>query len=190
MDRQLLERMIGAGVLMVALIIVAPAILDGQRESGEVSYTSDDVESDAVRRTHTIHLDKQSDKPPVARQVSKSSPVTAKPAPVDKPPAPALKPAAKPASVKVVAASPAPKSQVSKAAGWSVQLGSFAQRRNAERLAAEVGGRGFKTYLVPLEKSERTLYRVRVGPRDSRAEAEKLSGRLAEAGYKGQVTAP
>ena len=44
-------------------------------------------------------------------------------------------------------------------------LGSFADKQNAERLAATVAQNGFPTYLTPLEQQGKTLYRVRVGPR-------------------------
>jgi len=38
------------------------------------------------------------------------------------------------------------------------------------------------------QQAGKTLYRVRVGPRDSRAQATELAERLANAGYQGQVT--
>jgi DedD protein len=75
----------------------------------------------------------------------------------------------------------------SPASGWSVQLGSFAERPNAERLASEVGSQGFTAYLEPMKKSGRTFYRVRVGPRDTRDQATELASGLAKVGYSGQV---
>ncbi len=75
------------------------------------------------------------------------------------------------------------------AGGWAVQLGSFAEQGNARRLIQEVGDKGFTAYVVPLRKSGRTLYRVRVGPKETRGQAQDLAGRLAAAGYAGQVTA-
>jgi cell division septation protein DedD len=69
-----------------------------------------------------------------------------------------------------------------------VQLGSFSSRENAQQLAEEVGGRGFPVFLMTLERSGKKLYRVRVGPRESRAQATELAERLKKAGYSGQVT--
>jgi DedD protein len=72
--------------------------------------------------------------------------------------------------------------------GWVVQLGSFSSKQNARQLADEVGGRGFPVFLMELDQSGKTLYRVRVGPQDSRAQATELAARLQRAGYSGQVT--
>jgi DedD protein len=203
MDRQLLERMVGAGVLLVALILVVPAVLDGE---GDQPARDDGADQAAgTMRTHTIRLDRPPKRPPVATEVAKSAPVpaqeTAKPAPRDKPAARSSAPVAPPpkksesaqAPVKSVTASAATARVADTAPaidrGWAVQLGSFAQQANARRLAQEVGGKGFPTYLVPLRRSGRTLYRVRVGPRETRGEAEELAGKLAAVGYAGQVTA-
>jgi cell division septation protein DedD len=188
MDRQLLERMIGAGVLMAALVIIAPAILDGQRDSRVPAYNSDTGGNDAEMRTHKIRLNQQPEKPPAVRQATKPVPV-ATPGAAPKP----ARAAPKSAGVKVAAAAPkltAPASPAKSSGGWSIQLGSFARQENADRLGDEVGGHGFDTFVVPLEQSDRTLYRVRVGSGESRAEAEKLAKRLVKAGYKGQLTPP
>jgi DedD protein len=72
--------------------------------------------------------------------------------------------------------------------GWVVQLGSFSSQQNAQRLADEVSGHGFSVFLMPLDRSGKKLYRVRVGPRDTREQATELAGRLAKVGYSGQVT--
>ena len=72
--------------------------------------------------------------------------------------------------------------------GWVVQLGSFSSQQNARQLADKVGGSGFPVFLMELDRSGKKLYRVRVGPRDTRAQATELAGRLKKAGYSGQVT--
>ena len=68
-----------------------------------------------------------------------------------------------------------------------MQLGRFSNRENAERLAARVSDKGFRSYLEPLQRDGKTLYRVRVGPEPSRADAEALAKRLSGAGFKGQL---
>jgi cell division septation protein DedD len=183
--------MIGAGVLMAALVIIAPAILDGQRDSRVPAYNGDTGGNDAEMRTHKIRLNQQPEKPPAVRQATKPVPVATPGAA----PKPAPKSASKSEGVKVAAAAPKPKSTApaspaKSSGGWSIQLGSFARQENADRLGDEVGGHGFETFVVPLEQSDRTLYRVRVGSGESRAAAEKLAERLVKAGYKGQVTPP
>jgi len=211
MDRALLERLIGAGVLVVTLVIVVPAILDGN--SGNEADREPAVSNKAgePHRTHTIRLDRSTQRPPVAREVT-GAPATAasdsghepqtikssspaEPAPVAPEPAAKVRPkphvapepAAKARPKPPVAPEPRPVEPALKT-GWVVQLGSFSSRKNAQRLADEVSKRGFKTFLMPLDRSGKKLYRVRVGPRDTRAQAAELAGRLARVGYSGQVT--
>ena len=206
MDRQLLERMIGAGVLMFALIIIAPAILDGQRDADSIVYPggrADEAtssEPDAQLRTHTIVLDRERDTPPVARERSDtvdrrrgSDTGTGRTAGAVAKPTSAVEPQ----RVAVVEPKPKPKLAGAEAGtqacgrreadedsefgvGWSVQLGSFAEQANAQRLADEVGQHGFDTFLMPLQQSGRTLYRVRVGPSETRNQAAALAGSVGE----------
>ncbi|MDP6675862.1 MAG: SPOR domain-containing protein [Gammaproteobacteria bacterium] len=207
MDRQLLERLIGAGVLVVALVIVAPAILDNDdgvdREPDDVGREpAVSATANEPLRTLTIRLDKSTQTPPVAREVTKpaddagqgqepafsvvidvmpkvSTSVASKPA--------ASKPQAKASAKPPVAPKPSPVKPLPKT-GWVVQLGSFSNQKNAQQLADAVGKHGFSVFLMPLDRSGKKLYRVRVGPRDTRAQAEKLAGKLVKVGYTGQVT--
>jgi len=208
MDRQLLERLIGAGVLVVALVIVVPAILDGGSDddargddNGKVKAAGEPARSTPLnepRRTHTIRLNQTTQTPPVAREIKQPatdpeqeavkspkavSPKTEKVVAIDvqpvktptasKPPSAPAPRAAKPVSMQKT--------------DWAVQLGSFSNQQNAQRLANEVKGHGFSVFLMPLDRSGKRLYRVRVGPLKSRAEATELVGRLKKLGYSGQV---
>ncbi len=214
MDRQLLARLIGAAVLVVALVIVAPAILDGD-PGGESAVTAATGEP---RRTHTIRLDQATKTPPVAREVAESVPepappsstssaesgrvakvapaaneptttTPARPKPAQQKPAADPKPVAKtPSQPSDASVRPGVKSAPVPDSGWVVQLGSFSSKQNAQRLAGEVSGRGFSAFLMPLDRAGKKLYRVRVGPRETRAQAAELAGRLAKVGYTGQVT--
>lgn len=206
MDRQLLERMIGAVVLIGLLVIVAPALLDGGREGdAEQEPAAAPEPGESGLRTHTIRLDEEADSPPIARELAPEAeqqpaavvgpPVAPEqPAPppvVRAPPVPeAPEPVRDDDADKVAEpppSNPAPEVKVAASQeGWAVQLGSFSQRDNAQRLAAEVEEKGFAAFLMPLEKEGATLYRVRVGPRPDRGEAEKLAAKLAAAGYMGR----
>ena len=63
-----------------------------------------------------------------------------------------------------------------------MQLGVFASRENAERLALEVRVKGFKVVVSPVTNGARKLYRVRVGPTPDREAALELQGRLKALG--------
>jgi DedD protein len=62
--------------------------------------------------------------------------------------------------------------------GWAVQLGSFAKADTAERLAQQVRSRGHEAFVMPVKSGSGTLYRVRVGPLQDRADADALQKQL------------
>jgi DedD protein len=70
---------------------------------------------------------------------------------------------------------------------WAVQLGSFSNADNAERLAAELRQAGFAAFLSTLPTANGELHRVRVGPQRDREAAETMLARLKSTGQKGQV---
>ncbi len=93
-----------------------------------------------------------------------------------------LGPGVGPVRLSVVIAGPA-QDIVSPSGRWAVQVGSFADRLRAERHAERVRGTGRPVFLEPF----RGLSRVKVGPFDSRAEAERELAALEEDGYEGIV---
>ena len=68
-----------------------------------------------------------------------------------------------------------------------VQLGSFASRHNADRLARALEGRGFRMSVSPARAGSRVLWRVRAGPAHDRAGAERLAARLRALGHHGEL---
>ena len=74
-------------------------------------------------------------------------------------------------------AAPAP---VKVVAGWAVQTGVFAARVNAEKMNAKLRTAGYPSYIEKIERKDRTLYRVRIGPEVLRSEAVKLRAAVME----------
>jgi DedD protein len=70
---------------------------------------------------------------------------------------------------------------------WAVQLGSFGNQDNAEKLAADLRKQGFAAFLSQLSTGSKQLHRVRIGPQKDREGAEAMAVRLQAAGHKGQV---
>jgi DedD protein len=198
MDRQLAERMVGAACLLAVLVLVVPAILDGNPDSG-ATITHPSVDEPLGLRAHTIRLDRADRNPPVP--VSPES--SARPEPQPEPqPKPQPKPESRsaPSAAPPAAASggpaliPAPlrepvrslaQEALAGRGNWFVQLGSFSRQDNADRLAAEVQGKGFGASVLAGGGASGTLFRVRAGPEVDRAAAEVLAGRLAAAGFTG-----
>jgi DedD protein len=104
--------------------------------------------------------------------------------PKSKPPKPAQvaapsadEPAAAAAAVKPVAATrQTPVHQVKRT--WFVQVGAFANESNAQNVRAKVEEAGLQTSTEPAETPSGRLTRVRVGPFETKAEADKAALRL------------
>ncbi|MCK6370273.1 MAG: SPOR domain-containing protein [Gammaproteobacteria bacterium] len=219
MERRLQERMVGAGVLVFALVIFGPMILDGGPEDLAERREVPGQRSDELR-THTFRIEPgtatklpaagEGDperptpapavSPPPPQAVAQTEAVAAKQAGLETAPsvpAPAVRasprpdPSAAPPSLadkggsKRAAAEAAPPPAAGQ--GWAVQIGTFAEKANADRVTAQLRKAGFETYVSPTSSGTRTLYRVRVGPVDSRNEVGDLARRLSAAGHQGQV---
>lgn len=73
--------------------------------------------------------------------------------------------------------------------GWSVQLGAFGNRDNAERLVKQVKGKGFAA-AINENPGSKLRYRVRVGSERDRAGADALAAKLRSAGHKDATVVP
>lgn len=70
---------------------------------------------------------------------------------------------------------------------FSIQVGSFKNRRNAERYAAKLSGEGFDSFVETPAASGDELYRVKIGRYQSREEARDLESKLKERGYSTKI---
>jgi cell division protein FtsN len=66
-----------------------------------------------------------------------------------------------------------------------VQLGSFASRANADRLARQLHAQGFAVSVS--QGSSGHLYRVRVGPARDHGAASELAQQLRTRGHSGSI---
>ncbi|MDX1500098.1 MAG: SPOR domain-containing protein [Woeseiaceae bacterium] len=193
------ERIIGAVVLVLFMVLVVPVFLDGPPGEDEIVTERVPLPGQADQETRTVVLDRDRETPvPAARADdagdagdatapadAAAPPVTERPAPE-----PVLPPPVEPAPAQAdVTERPA---RTVTAAGsvtgmWAVQLGSFGDKANAERLAADLRKQGFAAFLSQLTTDGGDLHRVRIGPQKDRQSAEAMAERLAAAGHKGQV---
>ncbi|MDZ7770011.1 MAG: SPOR domain-containing protein [Woeseiaceae bacterium] len=135
-----------------------PAPNASRDETG--SDARDEPEPDARQDTATVLP--PADTAPAAQQ-------QAAPAVQDTEPAPSV-PVAAPTGGN---AEPAGPGDVSATGMWAVQLGSFSNPENAERLAAELRTKGYAAFLSQLKSSSGPLHRVRIGPQKDLATARK-----------------
>lgn len=197
-DRALKERIIGAVVLVVFAVLVVPIFLDGPSDEPDVITESVTLpgQNDQERTQQTIVLDRDRNQPvPATRSGDAESTVPA-PQPAARDDAPPVTVSAPPpqnkeSSVAPSTNEPSPVSQSiasqSTTGMWAVQLGSFSNKENAERLAADLRDQGFAAFLSEVYNSGTALQRVRIGPQKDRASAEAIATQLARAGHEGRV---
>ena len=190
-DRALKERVVGAAVLVLLAVLVVPIFLDGPSSDAEIISESVTLpgQNSQERKQQTIVLDRDRSQPvPVANAPAPpveepdpepEAPVAARPA--------VEKEAPPPAAPAVRDDAPATTAATSGTGMWAVQLGSFENRENAEKLAAELRDGGYAAFLSQLGADGAQLQRVRVGPQKDRASAEAVAAELAKHGHKGQV---
>jgi len=189
MDRALKERIVGAAVLVFFAVLVVPVFLNGPSTDAEIITESVSLpgQNEQTRKSQTIVLERDRDKPvPAASgnssadnkaavtEANKTRTVAAK-----KPTTTAVKSQAKPADNKAPETSPT--------GMWAVQLGSFSNQANAERLAADLRKKGYAAFLSKLQTNSGALHRVRIGPQNNRDSADAIAAKLNSAGHKGQV---
>ncbi|WP_340648572.1 SPOR domain-containing protein [Pseudoxanthomonas winnipegensis] len=119
---------------------------------------------------------------PDAAQLASEAPPAAKPAPAAKP-EPAAKPAPTPAKPAAPVESKPPVAAVPKPAatgvGFAVQVGAFGKEADANSLRDKLRGNGFSAFVEPVSTDSGRLFRVRVGPVSTRAEADQLKAQVA-----------
>jgi DedD protein len=185
MDRSLKERVIGAIVLVVLAVLIVPVFLDGTADDTEIvsQIVSLPGQNAQENMTQIVVLNRDRAEP-VPMSAPASAPQETKPEHIISKPREAAK---KTVSAPVNAAKELPIATESSTGMWAVQLGSFSNQENAERLAADLRKQGYAAFLSQLDTGSRALHRVRIGPQKDRDGAESVAARLAKSGHSGQV---
>ncbi len=190
MDRALKERIIGATVLVIFAVLIVPVFLDGPSSDSEMISEAVTLpgqgEQGTRKQTIVLNRDRTEPVPQASRPKTVPTPAaeTSKPTTIAAPAQSQATETAVPAAKKPVKTKPA----VASATGmWAVQMGSFSNKVNAERLASKLRKEGFAAFLSQLKTSSGELHRVRIGPQKDRDSAESIAAQLDRAGHKGQV---
>jgi DedD protein len=198
MENRLKERLTGAAILVALIVLLVPEMFHGQRS--DVAANAGSGEGAPVR-SYTIDLSNG----PARTAPLQSTPgtsganaggeIAAEAVPAH--PLPHSPPASVPAAHSdsavgdpvsaPVSASP-PSTPTRSAGAWSVQLGLFAQRDNAERLAHSAQSKGFAVNVSSADAKGR--FHVRVSGLADRASAQALQQRLRAQGFTAAIVAP
>jgi DedD protein len=177
MERALKERIIGAAVLVLVVVLVVPVFLDGPPGGDEIVSKSVSLPGQAEQNTQTVVLERDREDPVPTRSTQQKTPT---PKPLAQQPAPQ--------KVETPPATPPATSTEASATGmWAVQLGSFSKQANAESLAADLRKKSFGAFLSKTMTGSGEQHRVRIGPQKDRASAEAMAAQLKKAGYEGKV---
>jgi DedD protein len=187
------ERITGAAILVVVVVLLVPEMFRGPQPTRLKSGTA--AAAGPPVRSYTIDLrDSAEGAAPAAsapadatsagaedsapaKETASAPSASAPPRAASSAPPPAAQPAA-PVSAAPTPAQPAGAVK----SGWTVQVGSFARRDYAERMVKQVAAKGFTVEVAGPD--DRGLYRVRSAPQPQRAAAVALKQKMQASGLK------
>jgi len=244
MERRAKERLIGASILVVLIVLVVPELLSGPKPTASAPQPQRlPAAASAPEPIRNVTVDLATSKAPTTAETD-SAPTPAAPEASLQPASAATVPAPEPeseAAATAPAAAPAPPTvggppyrgpavsgppdrgpadrgpadrgpadrgplesqgsspisktgsahgEVSRTPSWSVQLGSFASRANADNLVRRLKAQGFAAYILSGGSGAATRHRVRVGPLADRGAAERSAAKLKTLGHSSSLVAP
>ena len=215
MDRRVKERLVGASILVVLIVLIVPELLSGPapappasalplRTPEPVRNVTVDVATSKTQSPQQASADPPaapassaaaSDAAPGALASGASAPgasasgaSASAPAPI---PAPAPAPSAPLENTRPPPTSAATAGKPAMPAhSWAVQLGSFASHENADKLARQLKSQGYAVFVLPGGSGSSLRYRVRVGPMADRGAAAQTAAKLKAAGQTASLVAP
>jgi DedD protein len=194
MDRRVKERLVGASILAVLIVLVVPELLSGPVPVPATPRLP--VSTPEPVRNVTVDLATSKPPEPSPLDAPAASGAAASSAAASSLPArPASASATPAASTPVEIAPPLPTSSTTTAktaAGhaWAVQLGSFVSRDNADKLARQLRAQGFGVYVLPGGSGSLLRYRVRIGPMPDRSAAAQTVAKLKSLGQVASLVPP
>jgi DedD protein len=198
----------------VIAVLVVPVFLDGPTPDAEMiseAVTLPGQDGAEDRRTVVLQLDRDQPLPvsnsqpepraaetretdPPAPASNSTAPVTVSDEEKTEPepePESQLQPEPAPPSTRdedpPTAATAAADDSESATGMWAVQIGSFSNKENADRLAAGLREKGYAAFLSQVKTGAGSLHRVRIGPQKDRDSAEAVAAKLKGSNVDGQV---
>jgi DedD protein len=194
-DERLKRRLIGATVLMSLVVIFVPMLFE-EPHAPPPEIRPDNLPAPPLKPFESSRVLPLSEEKPVATVIGppRPEPAPSLPAPVPllpktPPPEVAVAPhprVAAPPETPVTTPKvppqtpPMPPKPHPGLTAWVVQVGAFANKETANNLVAKLKADKLTAYMEEVQVSERTLYRVRVGPDADRRNAEQTAVRIGK----------
>lgn len=206
MDRRVKERLVGASILVAIAVLVVPELLSGPKPAAPPPAPN----AIAPQPIRNVTVDLATSKAPAA---SEAEPPVAAPPPTagaasgadSGRPGPGASAAAASAAA-AAQSSAAPSAAASTHAGaapvetpahspisaarWALQLGSFANRANADNFVHKLKAQGLTAYASSSGSGQSLRYRVRIGPLADREAADREAAKLKSLGHVSTIVAP
>ena len=181
MNQQLKQRLVGATVLIVLGIIFLPMILDKPAPvKTKPDITNFELNPYKQNKVAQSKSPVRSIPPEVIARYeemgNKQNPIASVPKTKNE-----VKPDQKPFKMAHLEPETRPKKSPEKTESepkWAVQMGSFSNKENANRLVQRLKNQKYPAYYEDAVSAGKTIYRVRVGPFNSKAEIEKIKQKL------------
>ena len=197
--RRARRRLIGAVVLVTAVVVVLPMVLDSEpKPSGQpVSVQIPPPDSGGFSPKLAPLPPVPQSPAPAAKPSVEEAPAKVAAAPAVPPPAPETPPSAAAAPKEPVqpAATPKPRPRptpktaaTAKGGQYVVQVIALADAGKAQQMQQQIAGAGIKSYTEVVKTAKGDVTRVRAGPFASRSAAEKARDQLKALGMNGNIT--
>jgi len=180
LDKGLLQRMVGALVLIALAVIFVPMLFNRQDDLGHVTVDAPTIPAAPVVakiEMQPVEVPEPESVPEGFEIIEEDAESDAAPAAAEQPPAPApIEPVAPVPAVQAPAAQSQPPVAEPRLdnnnlpVSWSIQLASLSNRASAESLQKTLRSQGYNAYIRTAEG----MNRVFVGPLVERSEANRL----------------
>jgi DedD protein len=190
MDRRVKERLVGASILVVLIVLIVPELLSGPPGPAPAPASLKlPVSTPEPVRNVTVDLATSKAPAPVVEAAAASS---ARPS--EAPSGEAASAVAAAEALETAASPPTLATRAGKPAvagrAWAVQLGSFASHANADKLLHQLKAQGFPVYVLSGGSGPSLRYKVRVGPMTDRGAAAQAAAKLKSLGHAGSLVPP
>ena len=187
LKRRARRRLIGAIVLVIAIIVVLPMVLDSEPGpvSQDITVRIPSPDSEALTTQGAPLPAPKVPGSKAARPQAEDKTAAAPEVPGEKP-----KPAVKPQTAKPAKAPAKTAKRATQAAGgqFVVQVIALADAEKAQRMQQQIAAAGIKSYTEIVKTVKGDVTRVRVGPFATREAAEKARDQLKSLGMNGNIT--
>lgn len=209
LQRRARRRLVGAIALVIFVVIVFPIVLENERKPvGQdlvIQIPSQDAEKFNSRVLPPKPPAAGSDAQPSAAKADAPAPaadgkpakagakpeqLSAKSQAVDSRESATRGQSSSAGKAQAAAGAGDKRAQASSVSSWVVQIGAFADPKNAKQLQAKLAAAGIKSYseTVKVKNGEQT--RVRLGPFAGKADAEKAGEKAKALGLRADLVAP